>query len=75
VETALALVDSTVTDILGYARRVEEKIDYPKDKRIPVGIITGFLGSGTLSHTRVSHPLSPSDSFASQARRRCSTTS
>lgn len=46
VESALGVVDSLATNILGYARSIEEKIDYPKDKRIPVGIITGFLGSG-----------------------------
>jgi hypothetical protein len=49
VDTAVAVVDSLASNILGYARRIEEEIDYPKDKRIPVGIITGFLGSGTSS--------------------------
>jgi hypothetical protein len=57
VESVLGVVDSLATNVLGYARSIEEKIDYPKDKRIPVGIITGFLGSGTfLQPRRTSHP-------------------
>jgi hypothetical protein len=79
VESALGVVDSLATNILGYARSIEEKIDYPKDKRIPVGIITGFLGSGTfLQRRRTSPKKVGADSLtvvrASQARQRSSTT-
>jgi hypothetical protein len=80
VESALGVVDSLATNILGYARSIEEKIDYPKDKRIPVGIITGFLGSGTfLQRRRTSPPIKWVQTRltvvrAAQARQRSSTT-
>ena len=74
----MGVVDSLATNVLGYARSIEEKIDYPKDKRIPVGIITGFLGSGTTpphipSKSRLQTGLTVVR--APQARRRSSTTS